>query len=57
MPPSHTLPPSQSFHVVDLQHAGTTLTVQWRSAPEAHARPIDAQRSLLWYRQTLGAAR
>jgi hypothetical protein len=42
MPPAHTLPPSQSFHVVDLQHAGTTLTVQWRSAPGAHARPIDA---------------
>ncbi|HWU86564.1 MAG TPA: CHAT domain-containing protein, partial [Kofleriaceae bacterium] len=36
------MPPSATFQVVDLQDSGTALTVQWRSAPGAHARPVDA---------------
>jgi hypothetical protein len=31
-----------AFQLVDLHDSGTALTVQWRSAPGAHARPVDA---------------
>src|SRR4051812_23944671 len=34
--------PSAAFQLVDLHDSGTVLTVQWRSAPGAHARPVDA---------------
>lgn len=34
--------PSAAFHVVDLHDSNTALRVQWRSAPGAHARPVDA---------------
>jgi tetratricopeptide (TPR) repeat protein len=33
---------SAAFQLVDLHDSGTALTVQWRSAPGAHARPVDA---------------
>ena len=36
------MPPFATFQLVDLHDSGTALTVQWRSEPGAHARPIDA---------------
>src|SRR5262249_32430702 len=33
---------SATFQLVDLHDSGTALTVQWRSAPGTHARPVDA---------------
>jgi len=34
--------PSATFQLVDLHDSGTALTVQWCSAPGAHARSVDA---------------
>jgi tetratricopeptide (TPR) repeat protein len=36
------MPPSVTFQVVDLLHNGAALTVQWRSTPGTHVRPVDA---------------
>jgi len=36
------MPLSAAFQLVDLHDSGTALTVQWRSAPGVHARPVDA---------------
>ena len=32
----------ETFQLVDLHDSGTALSVQWRSAPGPHVRPIDA---------------
>jgi tetratricopeptide (TPR) repeat protein len=36
------MPPSATFQVADILYNGAALTVQWRSAPGAHARAVDA---------------